>query len=304
MDRHLLVIGLGFSGTAIARHAAEAGWRVTATARNPARAAPPPGVDLLPFAEAGPALAGATHLAVTAPPAESAGQGPDPVLAAHAAALAAAPLRWIGYLSTTGVYGDRGGAWVDETTEPAPAQPRSIRRRAAELQWEAFATRAAVDLLRCAGIYGPGRSVLDDLRAGTARRTVRPGHAFGRIHCDDIARAVLAAASNPPPPGLRVLHLADDEPAESAAVTEGAARMLGLPPPAAIPFETARAAMSPMALSFWAENRRISSARTKAALGIAWRYPSWREGLAAILAEERAEEGPKEGPKEGRDSPR
>ncbi|MBP0492527.1 SDR family NAD(P)-dependent oxidoreductase [Roseomonas indoligenes] len=278
MDRHLLVIGLGYTGSAIAALAAASGWRVSATARNPA-AAPPPGIRLLPFAEAAPALAAATHLVVTAPP----GEHGDPVLAAHAAALAGAPLRWIGYLSTTGVYGDRGGAWVDETTEPTPAQPRSIRRRAAERQWEAFADRAAVDLLRCAGIYGPGRSVLDDLRAGTARRTIKPGHAFGRIHRDDIARAVLAAASSPRPPGIRVLHLADDEPAESAAVTEAGARMLGLPVPPAIPFETARASMSPMALSFWAESRRIANARTKAALGIDWRYPSWREGLAAIL---------------------
>ena len=287
MDRHLIVIGLGYSGTAIAGLAAAAGWRVTATARNPATAAPPEGVALLPFAEAAPALAAATHLAVTAPPTErEGGEGGDPVLAAHGEALRAAPLRWIGYLSTTGVYGDRGGAWVDETTEPAPAQPRSIRRRPAERQWEASAPRAAVDLMRCAGIYGPGRSVLDDLRSGTARRTVRPGHAFGRIHRDDIARAVLAAAGNPPPPGLRVLHLADDEPAESATVTEGAAAMLGLAPPPAIPFETARATMSPMALSFWSENRRVANARTKAALGIAWRYPSWREGLAAILSGE------------------
>ena len=286
MDRHLIVIGLGYSGTAIAGLAAAAGWRVTATARHPGTAAPPEGVALLPFAEAAPALAAATHLAVTAPPTErEGGEGGDPVLAAHGEALRAAPLRWIGYLSTTGVYGDRGGAWVDETTEPAPAQPRSIRRRAAERQWEAFAPRAAVDLMRCAGIYGPGRSVLDDLRAGTARRTVKPGHAFGRIHRDDIARAVLAAAANPPPPGIRVLHLADDEPAESAAVIEGAARMLGIEPPLAIPFEQARAAMSPMALSFWSENRRVANARTKSALGIAWRHPSWREGLVAILAE-------------------
>ncbi|MBI0535339.1 SDR family NAD(P)-dependent oxidoreductase [Roseomonas sp. KE2513] len=281
MQRHLHLVGLGFSGAAIARDAAAAGWRVTATARDPARTVPPPGVEAIPFDSAAPALRAATHLVFTAPP----GENGDPVLATHREALEAAPLRWIGYLSTTGVYGDRGGAWVDETTEPAPAQPRSRRRRQAELQWEAFAPRAAVDLFRCAGIYGPGRSVLDDLRAGTARRTVLPGHAFGRIHRDDIARAVLAAAANPPPLGTRVLHLADDEPAESATVTEGAARLLGIDPPPAIPFETARATMSPMALSFWSENRRIANARTKAALGIAWRYPTWREGLAAILAE-------------------
>ncbi|SHI83398.1 Nucleoside-diphosphate-sugar epimerase [Roseomonas rosea] len=282
MDPHLLVIGLGFSGAAIARAARAAGWRVTATARDPARVAVPPGVTLIPFAEAGEAFRAATHLVSTAPP----GEGGDPVLATHAEALRAASLRWIGYLSTTGVYGDRGGAWVDETTEPAPAQPRSLRRRAAESQWEAFAPRATVDLFRCAGIYGPGRSALDDLRAGTARRVIKPGHAFSRIHVEDIARAVLAAASAPPPPGTRVLHLADDEPAESAAVTEGAARLLGLQPPPPIPFEEARATMSPMALSFWSENRRIANARTKAALGLSWRHPTWREGLAAILAEE------------------
>ncbi|MBP0446258.1 SDR family NAD(P)-dependent oxidoreductase [Roseomonas sp. SSH11] len=281
MTPDLLIIGLGYSGTAIARAARAAGWRVRATARNPDTAEAPEGVALLPFGAAGPALATATHLVVTAPP----GEGGDPALAAHGPALRQAPLRWIGYLSTTGVYGDRGGAWVDEGTAPAPTQPRSIRRRAAEAQWEAFAPGAAVDLFRCAGIYGPGRSVLDDLRAGRARRVLKPGHAFGRIHRDDIARAVLAAATAPPPPGIRVLHLADDEPAESAVVTEGAARLLGRDPPPAIPFAEARNTMSPMALSFWSENRRIANTRTKAALGITWRYPGWREGLAAILAE-------------------
>jgi nucleoside-diphosphate-sugar epimerase len=283
MEQQMLVIGLGFSGMAIARAALAAGWHVTGTARNPGNSDAPPGVALVPFADPGDALRAATHLIVTAPP----GEGGDPVLAAHGEALRAAPLRWIGYLSTTGVYGDRECARVDEATPPAPAQPRSRRRRAAELAWEAFAPRAAVDLFRCAGIYGPGRSALDDLRDGTARRIVKPGHVFGRIHRDDIARAVLAAAASPPP-GLRVLHLADDEPAESAVVVEEAARLLGLVPPLAIPFEEARRSMSPMALSFWSENRRISNARTKAALGIEWAYPSWREGLAAILAEERA----------------
>jgi nucleoside-diphosphate-sugar epimerase len=280
MDRHLLLIGLGFSGVAIAREAIARGWRVTATARDPRRVAAPMGVRVLPFAEAGESVRGATHLVATAPP----GEAGDPVFAAHGAALRDGALRWAGYLSTTGVYGDHGGGWVDEATEPAPAQPRSIRRRAAERQWEELAGGVSVDLFRCAGIYGPGRSMLDELRAGRARRVIRPGHVFGRIHRDDIARAVLTAAEAPAP-GVRVLHLADDEPAESAVVTEGAARMLGMELPAAIPFEEARAGMSPMALSFWAEDRRIANARTKAALGIAWRYPSWRDGLAAILAE-------------------
>ncbi|WP_456305120.1 SDR family NAD(P)-dependent oxidoreductase [Crenalkalicoccus roseus] len=280
----LLVAGLGYSGAAVAREAAAQGLEVAGTARDPAAALPPPGVTVLPFGAAGAAIARATHLLVTAPP----GEAGDPVLAAHAAAIAAAPrLRWIGYLSTTGVYGDRGGGWVDEATPPAPGQPRTRRRLEAERAWAAFAPRLAVDLFRTGGIYGPGRSPFDALRAGTARRVLKPGHAFSRIHRDDIAHAVLAAIRTAPPAGLRVLHLVDDAPAESATVLEEAARLLGLPPPPALPFEEALRTMSPMALSFWAENRRVANAATKAALGIAWRYPTWREGLRAILAEER-----------------
>jgi nucleoside-diphosphate-sugar epimerase len=285
----LLVMGLGYSGAAVARDAAAGGAEVLGTLRDLSRAAPPPGVSVIAFAEAGGAIARARHLLVTAPP----GEAGDPVIAAHRgaidAALAAGSLRWVGYLSTTGVYGDRGGGAVDETTPPAPGQERSRRRLAAEEAWRALvAGRAALDLFRVGGIYGPGRSVFDDLRAGTARRVVKPGHAFSRIHRDDIALAVLAAMAQDGAPRQRVLHLVDDEAAESAVVTGHAARLLGLEPPSAVPFEGARETMSPMALSFWAENRRVANAATKAALGIAWRYPSYREGLAAILAEEQA----------------
>jgi nucleoside-diphosphate-sugar epimerase len=258
------------------------------------------------FDAASEAIRAATHLVVTAAPEED-----DPILAAHAEAIAAAPaLRWIGYLSTTGVYGDRGGAVVEEATPPAPAQPRSIRRLAAEQAWRAAAASrgAALDLFRVGGIYGPGRSALDEIRAGVARRVVKPGHAFSRIHRDDIALAVVAAArrgaddgarrgaddaarrgTDPgawQPGGQRVLHLVDDEPAPSAEVVAEAARLLGLPPPPAVPFEEARPRMSPMALSFWAENRRVANDATKRALGIAWRCPTYREGLRRILAEE------------------
>lgn len=284
--RRLVVAGLGYSGRAVARAAVAAGWAVTGTARDPAATVAPPGVTVVAFAAAGPAIAAATHLLVTAAP----GEAGDPVLAAHAAAIAAAPgLRWIGYLSTTGVYGDRDGAWVDETTAPAPTQDRTRRRLAAEAAWAALAGTRAVDIFRVGGIYGPGRSPFDELRQGTARRTVKPGHAFSRIHRDDIAQAVVAAIGQDRPAGPRVLNLVDDEPAESAVVVEAAARLLGVPPPPAVPFAQAFAGMSPMARSFWAENRRVANAATKAALGLAWRYPSWREGLAAILAEERAE---------------
>ena len=286
----LVVAGLGYAGTAVAREAVAAGWRVAGTARDPARAAAPPGVEVLAFAEAGPAIAAATHLLATAAPGEEAG---DPVLAAHGDAVRAAPdLRWIGYVSTTGVYGDRGGGWVEETTPPTPMQDRARRRVAAEARWADFAGRLPVDVFRSGGIYGPGRSVLDDLREGTARRTVKPGHAFSRVHRDDIALAVLAAMRQERAPGLRVLHLVDDESAESAVVVEGAARLLGVEPPPAVPFEEAWPKMSPMARSFWGENRRVANAATKAALGIAWRHPTWREGLAAILREERGKGAP------------
>ncbi len=267
-----MIIGGGYSGRAVALAAAAEGWDCASTTR----AAPGPGQ--IGFAGAGDALARTTHLLMTAPPSESG----DPFLAAHGGALPGG-LVWAGYLSTTGVYGDRGGAWVDEATPPSPGQPRSIRRLAAEEAWRAAAAgRFALDICRVAGIYGPGRSAFDDLRAGQARRTRKPGHAFGRIHVEDIDAAVLAAMARPPQ-GARVLNLTDDEAAESAVVVEHAAALLGVPPPPLVDYAAAAPGMSEMARSFWAENRRVANAATKAALGLAWRYPSYREGLAAIL---------------------
>jgi nucleoside-diphosphate-sugar epimerase len=282
-DARLLVFGLGYVGRAVAVAAADEGFAVTGTMRS-AATLPGDALARIAFADAGAAVARATHLLSTAPP-DAAG---DPAVSLYGDAIAAAPgLRWVGYLSTTGVYGDRGGAWVDEESAPAPASDRSRRRLAAEAAWRGLADRRAVDIFRLAGIYGPGRSVFDDLRAGTARRVIRPGHAFGRIHRDDIVRAVFAAMCQTRAPGARVLNLADDEPAESADVVAEAARLLDFPPPPAVLFEQAVAAMSPMARSFWAENRKVSSRRTQQALGLRWRYPTYREGLRAILAEER-----------------
>lgn len=274
---HLLVFGLGYSGGAAARLALAKGLLVSATSRDPSRVVVPEGVAMLRFGERLPD--GVTHVLATAAPDEAG----DPVLAAYGPALAACPtLRWAGYLSTTGVYGDRGGGWVDETTAVAPGQARSARRVEAEQAWTGLAGHVAVDLFRVAGIYGPGRSAFEDIRAGRARRVVKPGHAFGRIHVDDIAGAVLAAVGQAVAPGVRVLHLADDEPAESAAVIAEAARLLGVALPPAVAFEEALAAMSPMARSFWAENRKVASRRTQEVLGYRWRYPSYREGLKAI----------------------
>jgi nucleoside-diphosphate-sugar epimerase len=286
----LLVCGLGYVGSAVVRAAVAAGFDVVAISRDPAGRAAPQGVELIQFADAGPAIQAATHLLATAPP-DAEG---DPLLAHHAAAIgAAASLRWIGYLSTTGVYGDHGGGWVDEDTPPAPASDRTRRRVAAEAAWSGFADRIGVDIFRIAGIYGPGRSAFDDLRAGQARLVIKPGHAFGRIHRDDIARAVLAAMQQDRDHGTRILNLADDEPAESALVIEEAARLLGIAPPPAVAFADAWEQMSPMARGFWSENRRVANTKTKAALGISWLYPSYREGLRAILGGEiEAGEGP------------
>jgi nucleoside-diphosphate-sugar epimerase len=268
-DRKLIVFGPGYCGRAIADAAGRAGYAVVTVGR---------GGDA--------DMSDSTHLVSTVAPDETG----DPILARYGATIAAAPaLRWIGYLSTTGVYGDRAGGWVNEATPPAPGSDRSRRRLAAEQAWIAAAgdrtPACAIDIFRLAGIYGPGRSPFDDLRAGRARRVDKPGHSFSRIHRDDIVAAVLAAmAQDRRAPGPRILNLTDDEPSESAAVTAEAARLLGMEPPPLVPFETAWATMSPMARSFWAEDRKVDNRATKQALGLAWRHPSYREGLRAILA--------------------
>ncbi len=276
---NLLIFGAGYSGLAIAAAGAAAGLSVSVTSRG--QPACPAGSKLVPFEAAQGAIAGADYIVSTAAPA---GQG-DPVLARWGAEIAASGARWLGYLSTTGVYGDRGGDWVDESTQPAPGAERSHRRVAAEQAWIAVAGGRPMDLIRLAGIYGPGRSALDDVRSGRARRVIKPGHAFGRIHRDDIAAGVIAALRHPPA-GTRVLNFSDDLPAESAVVLTEAARLLGVKPPPEVPFAEAWAGMSDMGRSFWAENRKVANTATKAALDLAWRYPSYREGLAAILAEE------------------
>ncbi|HQT47018.1 MAG TPA: SDR family oxidoreductase [Acidocella sp.] len=274
----LLVFGLGYSGQAIALAARVAGFEVLVTSRRDVAGA---AVEVVPFAAAQGAVAWATHIVATAAPDA---QG-DPVLACYEAEIRAAQaLRWVGYLSTTGVYGNRDGDWVDEGTAPMPGSERARRRVMAEAQWAALPV--AVDVFRLAGIYGPGRSMFDDLRAGEARHVVKPGHLFGRIHRDDIAQGVVAAMRQVVPPGLRIFNFSDDVPAASAEVVCEAARLLGVAPPEPVDFEAARKRMSPMALSFWAENRRVGNAQTKATLGFAWKYPSYREGLRAILAEE------------------
>jgi len=223
-------------------------------------------------------LAGTTHLLVSVPP-DLEG---DMVLRHFRDYLAALPdLAWVGYLSTVGVYGDRQGQWVDETAPVRPTSERSLRRVMAENAWFAFGAESGrrVEIFRLAGIYGPGRSVIDNLRAGTARRIVKPGQVFNRIHVDDIA-LVLAAAIDTPA-GHTLYNVSDDEPAPPQDVVAYAAELLGLPAPPDIPF--AQAGLTGMAASFWAENKRISNARIKTALGVTLAYPTYREGLRAIL---------------------
>jgi nucleoside-diphosphate-sugar epimerase len=282
-DIRILVFGLGYTGLAVARAAAAAGNSVCGTVRGIAASAEDD-IMRIAFTDAKGAISTATHLLSSVPPSTTG----DPVLALYGRAIESAPLlRWIGYLSSIGIYGDRNGAWVDEETTPAPASDRSRRRMAAEESWRRVGRRCAIDVFRLAGIYGPQRSVFDHLRAGTARCISRPGHQFGRIHRDDIARAVLAAVRQDPRPGVRIFNIVDDEPAESADVVVEAAQLLGIAPPASVSYSDAKSTMSPMARSFWAENRKVSSQRTQQELGLRWLYPSYREGLRAILAEER-----------------
>lgn len=273
----LLILGLGYAGAAVKELAMENGAVVVGTTR-----AGTPGS--IAFDQAGIEFATATHILACAPPYPLPGPDADPILARYASAIAAAPaLRWIGYLSSTVVYGNRDGGWVDEDTPPRPTQDRGVRRVAAEQAWAKLADRFFVAIFRIGGIYGPNRSALDDLRAGRGRRIIKAEHQFGRIHRDDIARAVWAAMQLDSSVGCRHYNLVDDEPAESAKVIEEAASLLGLPPPPAVLFEDALAAMTPMAQSFWAENRKVSAAKTKAALCLSWRYPTYREGLRGIL---------------------
>jgi nucleoside-diphosphate-sugar epimerase len=226
-------------------------------------------------------LQGVTHILVSVPP----DAGGDPVLDRHGDDLAALPtLAWLGYLSTTGVYGDRGGDWVDETSPLLPTGERGRRRVAAETAWlELWRRRCVpVHIFRLAAIYGPGRSPFAALRAGTARRIDKPGQLFSRIHVEDLARVLRASIARPRPGA--VYNVCDDMPAAPEAVMAHAAALLGIAPPPLVPF--ADAGLSPMALSFYDDNKRVRNALIKTELGIALRFPDYRTGLAAILAAE------------------
>jgi NAD-dependent epimerase/dehydratase family protein len=288
--RRLFCFGLGYSALALGRRLAGIGWTVSGTGRGggePAGALRRAGFAIHPFARDRPlpaaALDGVSHILVSIPP-DADG---DPVLDRHGEAIAEHPgLAWLGYLSTTGVYGDRGGGWVDETAALAPSGERGRRRVMAEARWQELWRRRAVPvhIFRLAAIYGPGRSPFAALRAGTARRIDRPGQVFSRIHVEDLATALVASIERRHPGA--VYNVCDDEPAAPAAVVAHAAALLGLPPPPLVPF--AAAGLSPMAASFYDDNKRVENRLIKRELGLAWRYPDYRAGLAAILAAEAA----------------
>jgi nucleoside-diphosphate-sugar epimerase len=288
----LFCFGLGYSALALARAAMAEGWQVAGTVRTADRKAAlmTEGIEAhvfdgtTPMADCGAVFAGTTHLLDSIPPD---GEVPAPVLAWHAPDIARLEeVNWVGYLSTTGVYGDRGGGWVDEETPPAPNLERSRRRLEAEQQWLVMAERYAlpVHIFRLAGIYGPGRGVLAQIREGRAKRVVKPGQVFSRIHVEDIVQ-VLSASMAAPFPG-RVYNLADDEPDAPDKVVTFACDLLGMPAPPEVPFDEAE--LSAMARSFYADNKRVRNERIKNELGVALRYPSYRDGLKADLAGEGA----------------
>ena len=267
----LFIFGLGYSAGRIAATLRGAGWQVEETGRSG-------GIAFADRAAVETALDRATHILSSVPPDET---GADPVLRHYGDALRASPARWLGYLSATGVYGDTGGAWVDESA-PIGAGRRNART-AADLAWQTLGRPAHI--FRLPGIYGPGRSVLDRIRAGRAPRIDLPGHMFSRIHVDDIASGVIGGMTGPP----GIYNLADDCPAPQHAVIAHGCALLGLPVPPLVPL--AQAGLSPAARAFYAENRRVSANRARRLLG--WRpaYPDYRSGLAAILREEGRRKG-------------
>lgn len=280
----LFIFGYGFSARPVAAQAQAMGFSVAATSRDPDKRAAMTraGIEAFDFSALTPlppgALDSTTHILSSIGPDDDG----DPVLRLHGKDILRLPdLAWIGYLSSTGVYGDKGGDWVDEDSPCAPSGPRSRRRLAAEGRWRDLfiLNQRPVHVFRLAGIYGPERSYLEQILTGGLTRIMKPGHVFSRIHVDDIARAVMASVDRPAPG--TVYNVCDDLPAPQSDVVAYAYRMLGRTPPPPVDFAKAAAEMSPMALSFWRDNKRVHNDRIKA-LGLSWRYPTYKEGLQSV----------------------
>ena len=285
---HLFCFGLGYSARTLARRLMAEGWMVSGTCRDEEtrKALSDEGVRAYlfdrerPLGDAADILSPATDILCSVPPDDDG----DPVVDCHGQSIASVTgIRWIGYLSTTGVYGDTGGARVDETSPVNPSSARSRRRVAAENRWLElyWKQRLPVHLFRLAGIYGPGRSTLDQVRAGRARRIDRPGHLFSRIHVEDIA-TILRTSMARPRPGA-VYNVCDDLPASPSDVVAYACEILGVDAPPVVPYDDAARDMSPMALSFWNDNRTVDNSRVKRELEITLAYPDYKSGLQAVL---------------------
>jgi nucleoside-diphosphate-sugar epimerase len=276
--KHLLCFGFGFSAEALAHKLNPIEWSVTGTSRSPegVAAISAQGFEGVLFSEFQTIPKSVTHIVTSVPPSDDG----DPVLRRFNDELSkrAKTFEWVAYLSTTGVYGDRGGEWVDEESGLQPNTDRGQRRVDAEAGW-AQITGLPLHIFRLAGIYGPGRNAFESLKSGKAQRVIKEGQIFSRIHVEDIAGVLLASINNPNPG--RIYNLADDEPCPPQDVIAYAAKLLELPIPPDVPFEAAK--LSAMAKSFYADSKRVSNWRIKNELGYDLKYPNYRVGLKALL---------------------
>ncbi len=295
-DTALFCFGLGYSAAVLGRRLLNVGATVMGTTRNAEKAHSLTAErfsvvldgDSTGIAEM---LVRASHVLVSSGP----DLDGDPTLRAHAGALSQASPRWLGYLSTTGVYGDHGGAWVDEDAPLTPATARGRARVAAETEWRAHArnTGQPLHIFRLAGIYGPGRGPFAKIRSGKARRLVKSGQVFSRIHVEDIATVLQASMRLPASDAATspaIYNLCDDAPAPPQDVIAYAAGLLGVEPPPEQDFDDVADSMTPMARSFYAESKRVSNARIKAELGVTLAYPDYQSGLKAVLAAKNEED--------------
>lgn len=288
--KQLFCFGYGFCCDYLARLVVPQGWGVAGTTRDVEKKEQLAAQNIkshifdqnIPLNDPHFFLKDVTHILISSPPDDTG----DAAFLHHAEDILKMPnLEWIGYLSSTSVYGDRGGELVDEASEVRPTSKRGTRRALAEAQWLSLAGElgAPIHIFRLAGIYGPGRSALESVRAGVARRIVKPGHAFSRIHVEDIAQTLLASI-NKPNPGS-VYNVSDDMAAPSHEVISYACELLGIEPPPLLPFDEAD--MAPIALSFYNDNKRVDNHKIKSELGVKLRYPNYKLGLQACLEEEK-----------------
>lgn len=285
----ILIFGYGYTARVLGAQLRAKGWRVIGTTRSSDKVSDAEGAEVIiwPGEDVGAALDVVTHVLISTAPSEAG----DPVLQAFEDEFRARAnqFKWVGYLSTTAVYGDRDGGWIDENSAVNPATKRGQWRVEAEQSWMDLCTQSdlPVHIFRLAGIYGPGRGPFAKVRAGTARRIIKKGQVFSRTHVEDIAQ-VLQASINAPNNGS-IYNVCDNDPAPPQDVIAEAARMLDLPLPAATPFEDAD--MTPMARSFYAESKKVSNRRILEELGVVLKYPDYKTGLSALLAAETGENG-------------